>query len=620
MASLEFTSHHLESMLAGGNMENIEIELDADLPVCFDENLFDAVPDVADDLESVSVGEEAVSNGGNNFSEHINLLSVFGFPYFRNSMGQGPPPVSHSVQMSQWGYRNVSYVRNTPFSSIEEDRIRVGVQEATNGTSININWTAVWSSQSFQSTRTPDELSRHWNHSLQPDVTYGSWTTEENRKLVQLVRCYEEQKKDVNWPQVTSDFNAATGGNRTVFQCFKRYRSRYSNHRIVHWSDEDNATFLNFIGERNLTKKELLPWRIIRSYFPGRSWSAIYSHFNYHFSPPQQRGVKFDRSDDRLLLHAITSGLQDKELEILFGYQRSITQIRNRIKTLRKNVSSESTQAIVAKTKNDQMGLQLIELIKSVQGQDANQETIDSIYSAATRHSNRKRHGRPRKAKLTMEDELRPMVRPLTFITNKRPRKNCFPGDGREHGLILTCLYRFLNCRFDSTLVPAMEERTEERLLELGVEKADHGCFTNLLDLVEDLPPTQPNLDIPLRSFEERKSKFLPPTLTTFAGTRGLLLYTPALEMQAAGETTTFDESGRVAEVSPCIETEENLGDADADELLLYRLMVLFYWPEKALQQELQVADVPENSPTQEQDVAVEPPPKKKTKRSYKKK
>ena len=616
---LEFTNSHPENYLNDPSNEAIQIDLDNEW---LDLGLFDLPPENVDESQPCSDGIKMTSAEEANVCESANLLANFGFPYFRNSKGEGAPPVSHSAQMKEWGYQNVSFIKNQPFSPVEEDRIRRGVQELGHGTHGQIDWTSVWSSQSFQSTRTVGDLNRHWEHFLRPDVTRGSWSTEENHQLIKLVRIYEERKEDVNWQKVTSQFNLATGNNRTVFQCFKRYQSRYSSHRIMHWSDEDNATFLNFIGERNLTKKELFPWRLIRSYFPGRSWSAIYSHFNYHFTPPQQKGVKFDRSDDKLLLHAINSGLEDKQLEILFGYQRSINQIRNRIKTLRKNQSSAPGQSFVRKSKNEQMGLELIGLIKSVQTQDADQEIIDNIYNAATRHLSRRRHGRPRKSKLAMEDELRPMVRPLTFVNNKRPRKNCFPGDAREHGLILACLYRFLDVRFDPSLIPVENERTSEKLSELGIEDADQGSLQNLCDLVRLMPNQDESPSVhSSQSFGERKCKFMPPTLATFAGTRGLLLYTPALEMQAAGETTSFDEDGEIREDSPYVPEEgENLGDAHADQLLLFRLMVLFYWPQKALQQEARTTDaVQHHPPAQLDDVLATPPPKKKSRLSHKK-
>ena len=93
--------------------------------------------------------------------------------------------------------------------------------------------------------------------------------------------------------------------------------------------------------------------------------------------------------------------------------------------------------------------------------------------------------------------------------------------------------------------------------------------------------------------------------------------------MQAAGEATIFDESGQVEEAAPCIPEEGAcIGDANANELLMYRLMTLFYWTEKALQQDPRVSSDAASMAVEPQ-VDVAPPSKpfkKKCKRSYKKK
>ena len=193
-------------------------------------------------------------------------MATFGSPYFRISKGEGLPPTELSAQMEAWGYHNISFVKHQPFSTAEEDRIRKGVQVVGGGIDQEIDWTLIWQSQSFQSTSTVDDLKRHWDHFLRPDVTRTRWTKEENRKLVQLVRSYGKCQ-GVQWLQVTSDFNSVMGSNCTVFDCFKRYQSRYSNHRIMHWNQEDNEKIPKLIADYHMTKKELFPWRFIRSFF-----------------------------------------------------------------------------------------------------------------------------------------------------------------------------------------------------------------------------------------------------------------------------------------------------------------------------------------------------------------
>jgi len=93
----------------------------------------------------------------------------------------------------------------------------------------------------------------------------------------------------------------------------------------------------------------------------------------------------------------------------------------------------------------------------------------------------------------------------------------------------------------------------------------------------------------------------------------------PSSSSLAAGEANIFDESGQVEEAAPRIPEGACIGDANANELLMYRLMTLFYWTEKALQQDPRVSSDAE-SVAVEPRVDVGPPSKKKRKRSYKKK
>ena len=482
-------------------------------------------------------------------SEHVTLLLSFGFPYFRNCHMEGPPPLNDIKTLKDCGFQNTSFIEHQPVASCDDRKM-------------------------------PLQMMR--------------WSTEENHKLVELVKDYGGDQEDVNWQQVTSDFNEATQSTRTVFQCFQRYQSRYSSHRVMHWSEEDNATVLNLIADMKISRKELLPWRVIRSYFPGRTLAAIYSHFNYH-SPSTRKGDKFDKHDDWLILQAVRLGLDARQLEPCFGYMRPINQIRNRIKVLTSvsncNRNQPTGRFPTSKSKSNQIATELLQLVQNSRDTvDDLEELSNKICEVQQRFTNCKRFGRPRKSKVAMEEELRYMMRPLTFINNKRTRQKSMPGDGREHCLILAALYRLLGCNFSSDLIPAQDRRQAEDLTRLGIESADHGAFTNLLDLIPAIPDDGSDARWLPHSFEQRRIRFLPPTLATFTGTRGLLLYTPALDMQARGEATCFNSAGQIQnsdEIHPAVDAEEHqrFGDADADELLLMRLLSLFYWPQKVIQQ-----------------------------------
>ena len=90
----------------------------------------------------------------------------------------------------------------------------------------------------------------------------------------------------------------------------------------------------------------------------------------------------------------------------------------------------------------------------------------------------------------------------------------------------------------------------------------------------------------------------LPPTLTTLTGMRGLLLYQQALGHQES--LLDHDEDYIV----------DTLGDPDADQLLLFRMMVLFFWSFKVSHHKMhQVQHTPQSADVD--DDALSPPRKK---------
>jgi len=97
-----------------------------------------------------------------------------------------------------------------------------------------------------------------------------------------------------------------------------------------------------------------------------------------------------------------------------------------------------------------------------------------------------------------------------------------FVGDGREYGLISACIYRLLNCSF--TLAPK-GELSEDELFDLGIKDIHHLTFTNLLQITDGLAP-------PVVEFD--KIICLPPSLTSLAGFRGILLHRKYLETSAS--------------------------------------------------------------------------------------
>ena len=100
-----------------------------------------------------------------------------------------------------------------------------------------------------------------------------------------------------------------------------------------------------------------------------------------------------------------------------------------------------------------------------------------------------------------------------------------FPGDGREHGIVLACLYRLLHCNF--TLAPK-GDLTEEQVEQLGIPPQHVSAFINLLSLTRDMLPPPSTISTSLDNF-----LYLPPTLNTLVGFRGLLLHRKYIQSSA---------------------------------------------------------------------------------------
>lgn len=132
----------------------------------------------------------------------------------------------------------------------------------------------------------------------------------------------------------------------------------------------------------------------------------------------------------------------------------------------------------------------------------------------------------------------------------------CFPGDGRQHGIVLASLYRLLQCNF--TLAPKEELSTEE-IEEIGIAPQHVLAFANLMTLTKDL--VQPNVALAPETI-----LCLPPTLSTLTGFRGLLLHRKYLQSSASCDYSPSSSS--VTTPVPHDLTKENTNQSVTREVL----------------------------------------------------
>ena len=313
------------------------------------------------------------------------------------------------------------------------------------------------------------------------------------------------------------------------------------------------------------------------------------------------------------------------ELQVAQILDRSKFQIRNRNKILTEDVEKKKTKldkqqkAFGRKVKNlfAEHGFKLEEGIdQSIEIPD---EIVDKVQELMSEDPKLqigmkiKAKGRPTRE---LEDsevnrELKKLMSIALIIKNRRPRKDSYPGDGRKNGLIQFALYRLLAGGFDPNKLPDADAPVEE-LMTAGIKKRDSETYRELKRLIDEFPVEQMQQEVRNYMSDPPPESFLPPTLHTLTGLRGLLLYNERIltpqtdaEMPEAEQVAEQPEEGAVAEEMEMVEnsaeqvadqSEEGAVGRDVDlkksveeeaHLRFYRLLQsLFYYPMMLVQQQ----------------------------------
>ena len=164
----------------------------------------------------------------------------------------------HSVFLYQ-----AQHFKDTSFSKYEREKLlkKVAEQIKTEGytSSFQVKWDSI--AAQFRN-RSAMELYMQYHNVCGPDINQSSWTTEEEKKLLELAQKYEEH----NWIAISNEL----GTHRTPYDCLSHYQQTM-NHRLIQtseWSVEEDKLLKRAVETYGLGQ-----WQHVASTIPNRTAS-----------------------------------------------------------------------------------------------------------------------------------------------------------------------------------------------------------------------------------------------------------------------------------------------------------------------------------------------------------
>lgn len=437
----------------------------------------------------------------------------------------------------------------------EENRMLKDLIKATGN---GIDWDEV--AENLNSGRTPFGCFRHYQEKFNIEIRRFGWTNEDNVLLLSLIGSFHaESMSDIYWEEVRRNFPGKSKaqiyahfryhiysldpspfaahediailegikmgydfsdislvlGKRSIAQIRNRYKiiQKRGMGLEKNWTEKENNMLLAMPDASKLRA------HIIRRDFPGRNFPQLFSRFHYL----------------RMKSTSPKEYIEDLKNKRMYS-QKSWFPKENR-KVASKIVSMMSSQGYKQHVVGSMS--KTLPMLKNSLLNFSRERNL--IIRGKLLHPNiRVRHIRCKRSVKRKEKELKAILCPLLPSNTKRPRKLCFPGDGRELGITFTSIYRLLQCNF--TLAPEMAEFTEENCERFGIAYENYLPFKELLNLTKNLP-------VPELSVRTGQLHWLPPSLGTLTGYRGLDLHRAYLHACASAPIVTERNTATITEI-----------------------------------------------------------------------
>ncbi|KAK4873359.1 hypothetical protein RN001_015388 [Aquatica leii] len=184
---------------------------------------------------------------------------------------------------------------------------------------VGINWSIV--ADSLKGMRSANECKAMWNVYLHPRINKNVWTDEENERIKTLVKKHNHQ----NWDLIAQELNT----NRSGYLVFINYSSTlWNKFKMERFQPEEDEYLLKIVEKCRVGN--FIPWRKVSLFFEARSKHQLYHRYKYYISQSNIIKGTFSKAEDIFIMYLVGKFGKDYSKCAEFMPRRTSVQIRNR--------------------------------------------------------------------------------------------------------------------------------------------------------------------------------------------------------------------------------------------------------------------------------------------------